>query len=83
MIVYHRTTRQAAASIHATGVFLSREVGEVCVSDMRDGYADGYGETVVVLDIPEHLLTLDDEFQTGEHHYRVNARDIRPDYIQG
>lgn len=83
MRVYHRTTHEAATAILADRRFLSRERGEVCVSDRRDGYADGYGPAVVVLDVPDNLLTLDDEFQDGEQHFRVRAVDIRPEFVIG
>jgi hypothetical protein len=82
VIVYHRTSETAAVEITRTRRFTSRERGEVCVSDRLFGYANGYGPAATVLDVPEHLLTLDDEFPTGERHYRVRVADIRPEYIR-
>lgn len=81
MIVFHRTDKASHDTIVREGRFTSRELGEVCVSDMRDGYATGYGDSVVTLSIPDHLLVPDDEFQTGETHYRIKARDILPEFI--
>lgn len=81
MIVFHRTSAASKAAILATLRFTSRENGEVCVSNVRDGYASGYGEAVVTLNIPDDLLVPDDEFQTGETHYRVRAKNIRPEMI--
>lgn len=81
MIVFHRTDTASRDAIHASGRFTSRENGEVCVSDTQNGYATEYGPAVVMLDIPEELLVPDDEFQTGETHYRVKAKDIQPEMI--
>lgn len=83
MRVYHRTTPEAADAIRATGRFLSREnTGDVFVSNRRgNGYTEGYGAGIVALDVPDELLTLDDEFPTGERHYAVPARVILPAWI--
>jgi hypothetical protein len=60
---------------------VSQEQGYVFVSSRPDGYITGYGVAVVALEIPEHLLELDDEFQDGESHYRVEAGQIEPGWI--
>lgn len=81
MRVYHRTSQAARAEIIKTQRFISKERGEVCVSDTLNGQTDGYGASVVTLDIPDHLLVIDDEFPSGECHYRIQASDIKPEFI--
>lgn len=82
MKVYHRTTEDAARLIREQRRFLSREQGEVCVSNRARGMAEGYGPGVVALDVPAGFLRLDDEFPGGERHYRLDSRDIRPEWIR-
>lgn len=81
MRVYHRTSETARAEIIRTQRFTSREQGEVCVSDTLNGQTGGYGDSVVTLDIPDQLLVIDDEFPSGECHYRIPASAIKPEYI--
>lgn len=81
MRVYHRTSQAARAEIIESRHFKSHERGEVCVSDTLSGQANGYGDNVVTLDIPDHLLAIDDEFPSGECHYRIQASDIKPEFI--
>lgn len=83
MLVYHRTSKDAAELITRDKTFTSLEQGYVFVSNVRDGYADGYGNAVVVLDVPPARLILDDEFQTGECHYRIHVSQIEPCFIIG
>lgn len=69
--VYHRTTDVGVEAIRVQG-FVSREnTGEVFVSTMRNGQNIGYGDRVVILDVPEELMRLDDEFPGGEQHYAI------------
>ena len=80
--LFHRTTPEAAELIRATRRMVSREHdGAVYFSTRRDGQATGYGADVVELRVPESLAQLDDEFPDGELHYRVLAKDLRPDYF--
>jgi hypothetical protein len=81
--VYHRTTRAGAAAIFAQQAFTSKEQGWVFVSTRSEGEAAGYGDAVVVLEVPARLMTLDDEFPDGERHYRVPATEIDPAFIRG
>lgn len=89
MRVYHRTTDDAASRILAERRFIARELAPgnaegteiIFVSTVRDGYGMEYGPSVVTLDIPESLLTLDDEFQTGEMHYTIRISVLRPEFI--
>lgn len=84
MRLYHMTSPQAAAEIYPNGPFISKEAdGSVYFSDRVDGYAAGYGEAWVCVDVPELIAELDDEFPDGELHYRINLQDLRPEYIIG
>jgi hypothetical protein len=74
--LYHYTTPDNARRIRESGRFVSHEGNEVCLTDTLGGYATGYGRAAVVLSLPQSLLTLDDEFETGERHYRVDLRRI-------
>ena len=82
MVLFHRTTPEAARQIHAGGAWVSREnTAEVYFSDRLNGEAVGYGPAVVMVAIPQHLAELEDEFPDGEHHYRVRAADLRPEHV--
>ncbi len=81
MRLYHRTTPEAAREIAETRRFVSKEGNEVCFSNRRNGYASGYGTSVVVVDMPRGTYMLDDEFQTGEKHYRVLIGDLTSERI--
>lgn len=84
MILYHRTTVEAARAIRDTGAWLSREKDSpVYFSNRPDGQAEGYGDTVLAVDVPDNLPTIDDEFPDGEEHYTIPAGAIRPEYILG
>jgi hypothetical protein len=50
--MYHRTSLESADSIRVDRRFLSREQGDVFLSDRLDGAALGYGNGVVVVDVP-------------------------------
>jgi hypothetical protein len=80
--LYHRTTPESAELIMRERRMISREnSGEVYFSTERNGQATGYGESVVHVRIPLHLAELDDEFPSGELHYRVDVRRLRPDHF--
>ena len=50
--MYHRTSLESADSIRLDRRFISREKGDVFLSDQLDGSALGYGQGVVVVDVP-------------------------------
>jgi hypothetical protein len=83
LVLYHRTSNEAATSIAQTRRFRSREQDEVCFSNRESGQVSGYGEATVRVEVPEVWARLDDEFPDGEKHYRVDARDIEPEWITG
>lgn len=83
VIVYHLTSAEAKAKILASKDWISKEYGSpVFVSNRHIGEVSGYGDAIVTLDVPEDLLTLDDEFPSGERHYWVKATDLRPEHIR-
>lgn len=70
--LYHRTSPEAAAAILAGAQMTSMEnTDESYFSTSPVGQAEGYGEALVVIRIPVSLIELDDEFPSGEQHYRV------------
>lgn len=88
LVLYHRTSNEAATTIARTRRFLSKEEGAlpdgVYFSNRETGsYSVDYGEAVVRVEVPEVWAQLDDEFDDGEKHYRVHARDIDPAWITG
>lgn len=77
MKLFHRTSETAAAAIIASRSWRSKEnTQEVYFSTANSGQADGYGEVVVAVEVPESLANLDDEFPDGERHFRVKVADL-------
>lgn len=84
MRLYHVTSAQAAGEIYPNGPFQSKEAdGSVYFTNRLGGYASGYGDAWVVVEVPEEITELDDEFDDGELHYRINLGDLKADYIIG
>jgi GNAT superfamily N-acetyltransferase len=82
--LYHRTTPAAAAAILREKRMTSKERGDVFFSTSRDGgQAEGYGDAVVHVRVPEHLAELDDEFPDGEQHYKIHNRHLKPQHFVG
>jgi len=84
--LFHRTTAETAAFIGRVRRFQSKEgdkdSGPVYFSNRDQGaYAAGYGEGCVRVIMPVDNVELDDEFETGERHYRVPANKIRGEWI--
>jgi len=80
--LYHFTSPEAAERIHRTGQWLSKEnTQSVYFSTDPKGQATGYGEAVVHVRVPRHWAQLDDEFPSGEQHYTVPIRRLRPHHI--
>lgn len=68
-IVYHRTTKENAKKIEKSGRMIAKEYG-LFFSSKRDGEAEGYGESIVKLEIPLEKLEEDDIFE-DEIHYQL------------
>ena len=82
MLLYHVTSLEAAEAIYPAGPFQSKEAdGSVYFTDRLHGYADGYGDAFVLVHVPDSIAMLDDEFDSGEKHYRINQRDLKPKHI--
>jgi hypothetical protein len=80
--LYHRTTPEAAKAIRESGTWQSKESPpRAYFSTSSEGQAEGYGDAVVQVRVPEHLAELDDEFPSGERHYAVPVRSLRPHHI--
>lgn len=80
--LYHRTTPENAARILAELRMVSREnTDEAYFSNRADGQADGYGTAVVHVYVPASIAELDDEFPSGEQHFRVKVAALRPEHF--
>jgi hypothetical protein len=76
-IVWHRTSPVAAAEIRKTGKMVPKEDG-LFFSSEPNGQASGFGTEAVKMDVPSSKLQLDDEFPSGEQHFRVPAKIGEP-----
>ena len=75
--LYHRTSPEAAQVILDTGRFLTREnTPEAYVSNRIDGQATGYGGAIVHVRVDETVAQLEDEFPSGEQHYRIPLEGV-------
>ena len=87
MDLYHRTSTESAAQIRESGRFTSKEYDRSVYFSTSPGHGDdsqtsGYGDEVVHVRVPGDLAELDDEFPSGEQHYRIDARRLRREHIQ-
>lgn len=72
--LYHRTTKERAEVIMREKRMVSKEnTGEAYFSTHINGQAIGYGEGIVCVCIPESMAEIDDEFPSGEQHFRVHV----------
>ena len=76
LTLYHRTSPESANSIKKTGIFKSREEGNIFFSNRKNGQNKGYGNSVIKVKVPKHHTNLDDEFPNGEKHYSVNQNNL-------
>lgn len=86
--LYHRTTPEAAETIHREKRMTSKEHNRggrgtpAFFSNHRDGnYSSGYGEGVVHVRVPEHMAELEDEFKDGEQHYTMDTSKLKPHHF--
>jgi hypothetical protein len=84
--LYHRTTPEAAQAIYRDKTMHSRENhGKTYWSTFRGDEPDaqnaGYGAGTVHIRVPEHLAEIDDEFPSGEEHYRVHPGHLQPHHF--
>jgi hypothetical protein len=77
MRIFHRTSPQAALEIIRTHHWKSKEHPPyIYFSNFSVGQADGYGKSTISIDLPKKYLELDDEFPSGELHFRALASDV-------
>ena len=68
--VYHRTSADNAVNIRTTGIMTAKEDG-LFFGTKKEGEISGYGNTVLTFRFPADMLELNDEFPSGEKHYRI------------
>lgn len=92
-MLYHHTQPNFADAIHHEHKFHSPYDDYTYFSDKRDGIAQGYGQSVVDVDVPDQDFKKDfepDPYDTilnielppGEHHYRTRSDKIKPEWIK-
>lgn len=86
--LFHRTTASAAQQIYATGTWTTLEnTGEVYVSTRTGEHPDdqnaAYGVAVVWVQVPVGWAELEDEFPSGEQHYRLPIRNLTIAHVHG
>jgi 2'-5' RNA ligase len=87
--LYHRTTPENAAAIYRDKRMHSREnLGgrkplyfSTFRGDEEDAQGREYGEGIVHVRVPHHIAEIDDEFPSGEQHYSIDAKDLRPEHF--
>lgn len=87
--LYHRTTPENAAAIYREKRMHSKEnLGgrkplffSTFRGDEDGAVTGGYGEGLVHVRVPHHLAEIDDEFPSGEEHYSIDQKDLRPEHF--
>jgi hypothetical protein len=69
--LFHRTNRDAADRIAASGQFVRGADGSTYFSTRPDGAAAGYGDVIVEVRVDPKHVELDDAFRNGEVHVSV------------
>ena len=77
--LYHRTSEENAEKIRSTGYMKGKEDG-LFFSTAKEGYASGYGDTVVELSIPAEKLILDDIFASCNYSKSKLSKDFKKKY---
>lgn len=82
--LFHRTSASAAQTILSTYSMRSQEnTDEAFFSTFNgteeDAQGSGYGDAVVWIRVPEDEVEIDDEFPSGEEHYRVPFSAMKRD----
>ncbi|MET7363327.1 NAD(+)--rifampin ADP-ribosyltransferase [Streptomyces sp. NPDC005562] len=87
--LYHRTSPESAAAIHRDKRMFSQENSggrkplyfSTFRGDEEGAEGSGYGEGVVHVRVPHHLAEIDDEFPSGEEHYSIDQKDLKPEHF--
>jgi hypothetical protein len=69
--LYHGTDKESAQKILSEKIMRSK--GEPDIYFTTHPKHAGYGEAHVGIDVPHHLLELDDEFPNGRKDFRIKA----------
>ena len=77
-VLYHFTSVLDAHRIVAAGFHPGHDRGDVYLTNSLTGDASWFGDAAVVVEVGILDLTLDDEFCTGEVHYRCHYSKVRP-----
>ena len=77
-VLYHFTSLLNARRIVAAGFHPGHDRGDVYLTNSLTGEASWFGDAAVVVEVGILDLTLDDEFCTGEVHYRCHYSKVRP-----
>jgi hypothetical protein len=84
--LYHGTSPENAAAIRSSKSMTSKTniggVPNAYFSTHADSeYIRGFGGDTVHVRVPAHLAQLEDEFPSGEQHYTVPIRKLRPEHF--
>lgn len=81
--LYHRTSAKNADTIYSQRQMNSQYSDKTAYfSTHRESeYGKGFGEGVVHVNVPEKMAQLEDEFPSGEQHYRVPVRKLRSEHF--
>jgi hypothetical protein len=82
--LYHFTSPENASAIMAGRSMKSvySDKAAYFTTHPDSEYGSGFGTAKVHVKVPEHLAELDDEFPSGEQHYRVPVGRLRPEHFQ-
>jgi hypothetical protein len=71
--LFHGTSKDSAQKILKEKMLKSAGEPDVYFTTHPSG--TGYGDTTVAVDVPHHLLNLDDEFPNGRMDFRVPTKN--------
>ena len=71
--LYHGTSKENAQKILKEKML--RSAGEPDVYLTTHPTGTGYGDTTVAVDVPHHVLQLDDEFSNGRMDFRIPTKN--------
>ena len=82
--LYHRTSPENAQTILEQKKMTSKYSDKTAYfSTHKDSeYGKGFGEGVVHVQVPENIAQIEDEFPSGEQHYRVPVNLLRTEHFK-
>ena len=83
--LYHFTSPENASAIMSERSMKSTYSDKAAyfTTDPESEYGTAFGTAKVHVRVPEHIAEIDDEFPSGEQHYRVPTHRLRPEHFQG